>query len=147
MSGVAVQVDVQGLGRLQSKLQRLGDVNKSELLAQVGAAVESQTKRRIQSEKTAPDGTAWTPWLPKYAATRHGGQSLLQGEGNLLESIQYAVSGDELEVGTNLIYGATHQLGDPSRNIIDRPYLGLSPQNEQEVIGIVENYLDAIVSG
>lgn len=88
---------------------------KRELLEQIGATHESQVRRRIQNEKTAPDGTAWPAWSEQYAKTRHGGQSLLSGEGELLSSIENQLLSHAVAIGTPLVYGGVHQNGFDGR--------------------------------
>ncbi|MBU2713731.1 phage virion morphogenesis protein [Zooshikella sp. WH53] len=70
------------------------DDHRHELLDTLGATVESQTRRRIEEEQTAPDGSPWPTWSSGYAATRHGNQSLLQNEGHLVDSLHSSVWGD-----------------------------------------------------
>ena len=56
---IGVQVETRGeqLARYQRLLDTLGRNDyKAELLDSIGAVVESQTRRRIADEKTAPDG-------------------------------------------------------------------------------------------
>jgi phage virion morphogenesis protein len=111
---LSVQVDTRGeeLARYQRLLDHLGRTDyKSELLESIGDVVERQTRRRISDEKTAPDGTAWTPWSAAYAKTRHGNQFLLQGEGDLLDSIEYQVQRNHVRVGSALAYAGVHQDG------------------------------------
>ncbi len=110
----------------------------------IGAEVESQTRRRIEEGGPDPDGTPWEEWSDAYAGTRHAGHSLLVGEGDLLDSIQFITRGAEVEVGTNLIYGAIHQFGgdEVGMNIPARPYLGLSPDNEADLLGVVEDFIE-----
>ncbi|HXG47690.1 MAG TPA: phage virion morphogenesis protein, partial [Methylomirabilota bacterium] len=96
-------------------------------------------------EKTAPDGTAWPAWSPRYANTRHSGHSLLRAEGGLLDSIQFLVSDDAVEVGSNLVYAATHQFGDAKRKIPPRPYLGLSAQDQADIERLLINTLDGVL--
>ncbi len=112
---MAIDVQVTGtqeLQRFQNMLQALADPkHKPELLDALGAVVESQTRRRIQNEKTAPDGSDWPAWNESYAKTRHGNQSLLQGEGDLLDSIQYVVERNQVRIGSPLAYARSHQDG------------------------------------
>lgn len=111
---VSVEVSTHGveLARYQRLLDTLGrSDHKAELLESLGAVVESQTRRRISDEKTAPDGSAWTPWSTAYQKTRHGNQSLLQGEGALLDSIEYQVQRNSVRVGSALAYAGVHQDG------------------------------------
>ncbi|EGJ49047.1 phage virion morphogenesis protein [Desulfocurvibacter africanus] len=146
---VSLQVDLSGVDRLAKRLERLRHLDTRTLLDEVGAAVESQTRRRITDEKEGPDGTPWPAWSPGYAETRHAGHSLLVGEGDLGDSVTYAVGlgGDFVEAGTNLIYGAIHQFGGQAgrkraATIPARPYLGLSEGNESELASLVDDWAD-----
>lgn len=110
---ISVQVSgVQELQRYNQLLETLGDPkHKEELLDALGGIVESQTRRRIADEKTSPDGSPWVEWSSAYAKTRHGNQSLLQGDGDLLDSIQYVVQRNQVRVGSPLAYAPTIQDG------------------------------------
>lgn len=112
---MSISMQVTGteqLQRYQQLLETLGNPkHKMALLDTLGAVVESQTRRRIADEKQAPDGSSWPDWSAPYAKTRHGNQSLLQGEGDLLDSIQYLVERNQVRVGSPLPYAAVHQDG------------------------------------
>jgi phage gpG-like protein len=43
---------------------------------------------------------------------------------------------------SNIVYAATHQFGDDERNIPARPYLGLSQENAQDVLDVIEDWID-----
>jgi len=141
MTGAALHYDLSGVDRLRERVGGLARKDRARLLDMIGAAVESQTRRRIEEDKAGPDGTPWPAWSARYAATRHGGQSLLEGEGDLMDSLDYVASDDEVEVGSNLIYAAVHQFGsedDSDQNIPARPYLGLSADDEAELEETIE---------
>ncbi len=110
---IGVQVNgAQELSRYQQLLETLSDPkHKVELLDALGGIVESQTRRRIADEKTSPDGSAWDDWSSSYAKTRHGNQSLLRGDGDLLDSIEYQVQRDQVRIGSPLAYAGVHQDG------------------------------------
>lgn len=113
---MAVSFDVQTQGPELADYQRLLETlgrsdYKAELLDSLGGVVERQTKRRISDEKRAPDGGAWAPWTEEYKKTRHGNQSLLEGEGALLDSIEYQVQRNSVRVGSALVYAGVHQDG------------------------------------
>ncbi|GAB7078763.1 phage virion morphogenesis protein [Megalodesulfovibrio paquesii] len=149
MSGVTLQI--HGLDKLNAMLDRFAasiQGRRPELLAAMGAEVESQTRRRIQDEKTSPAGGSWPGWSPRYAATRHGGQSLLQAEGGLLDSIQSFADGDGAEVGSNLVYAAIHQFGgaEVGSNIPARPYLGVSDANAADLEQVARDWLTEVVN-
>ncbi|OUS51464.1 phage virion morphogenesis protein [Shewanella sp. SACH] len=112
---MSLSVQVTGtneLQRYQQLMQTLGDPkHKTELLDALGGIVESQTRRRIADEKSSPDGKPWAEWNSAYGKTRHGNQSLLQGGGDLLDSIQYVVEKNQVRIGSPLPYAAVHQDG------------------------------------
>ena len=69
------------------------------------------------------------------------------GGGHLRDSITHNVTADGVEVGSNLAYAATHQYGDPRRNIPERPYLGASEQDLDELRDIVDGWLARHLTG
>lgn len=156
MAGVAVlAADVVGLDLAQDALRRLAGFNVRPLLEAVGAEVESQTRRRIHTEKRGPDGIEWPEWSESYASHQHGvfkahkphpgqlrkagGHSLLELTGNLLDSIQWEVRGDEVVVGSNMVYAPTHQYG--TDDVPARPFLGLSKDNADDVEQVILDFI------
>lgn len=146
MAGTSMlQVDARELDRVAQALARASLSTKGKVLDAVGAEVESQVRRRIDEDKTAPDGTDWDEWSESYRKTRDGQHSLLVGEQSLLDSIQYAIAGPSVDVGSNLVYAATHQYGDPDRNIPARPYLGLSSDDERDIMDLVDDIVAGVI--
>jgi len=144
VTGAAINVNLLQDPRLARRLDRLAELDLGPLLEGIGAEVESQTRRRIQVDKVSPANEPWPEWSADYAETRHSGQSLLQGEGHLLNSLTYQVMGDSVLVGSPLVYAATHQYGDEDRGIPQREYLGLEGVDLDDVIGLVEDYLEEL---
>lgn len=158
MTGIRIEVTSRGLDHIKQRLSRLSQFNRALALEQIGGLVESQTKRRISSEKRSPDGVPWKPNLE--------GTSILVREGHLLSSIHYVVGGDHVRIGSGLIYAAIHQLGGvitPKKakrlaftlrgksvfakkvTIPARPYLGLSAANEVEIETAMNAYLRGLL--
>lgn len=147
MSGAAIQVNLASDPRIARRLERLAQFEIDQLLESIGAEVESQTRRRIQIDKASPTGSPWPEWSEGYGQTRHSGHSLLQGGGHLLDSITYQVDGDSVLVGSPLVYAATHQFGDEERGIPQREFLGLADRDREDVIGLIEDYLEELANG
>lgn len=64
------------------------------------------------------------------------------------DQLSYQVAGDNLFVGTNAVYGARHQFGDDGDDGMPaRPWLGLSPADEEEIELIVDDHLMGLFSG
>lgn len=147
MTGVGIRIDTPNLDAIQARLAKLRNPQIDRLLKGLGAKVEAQTRLRIADQKTSPEGDAWKPWSEDYAKTRNSGQSLLQGEGHLLDSIQFVVGADSVEVGSNLIYAAIHQFGGEAVDmpeIVARPYLGLSSQDTQDLERVQKRWLNRL---
>ena len=145
---IGVQYDLAGVARLQERIAKLGNLDRRELLEQLAGVAESQTRRRISEEQKSPGGEPWQAWSANYAATRHGGQSLLQGEGDLVDSIISEIEVDEALIGSNLVYAAIHQHGGTPdmapgpAGIPAREYLGFSQDNLDEIESVADSWLD-----
>ena len=142
---IAVEFDVDGVRYLNLGLNAIARKVRatSGLLTQMGAAVESQTKRRIQTTKAAPNGRPWAKWSPGYAATRHGNHSLLINRGHLQNSIAQQLAGDTVRIGSHLDYAAKHQFGERGR-LPARPYLDMELEDaddRQELEDILHNWV------
>lgn len=145
MSGIEIRSEgVEALGRRIGRLLA-GLKNPEPMLRALAAEGESQTRRRLEVEKRGPDGTPWPEWSPGYAATRHGGQSLLDARGDLIRSLTAFADRQSAGWGTNLVYAATHQFGRDA--IPARPFLGVSDENFQDLLAIAEDWLDRLLEG
>lgn len=152
---VGLKLDLSGDVALQTRLKALSNFRLDDLMGYVADEVENQTRRRIQEEKQSPDGTEWEEWSESYEDSRHDGQSLLEGEGHLVDSITSAITASGAEVGSNLVYAAVHQHGidDPAQSykrkgktytrhmhIPARPYLGINEENELDIRSVIEDW-------
>ncbi len=149
---------VTRLNALQERLSNLRPVLKV-----IGEELTESTKHRFETS-TTPDGQRWeenaeSTLLGHMRAKTKG--SLLTKRGNtkasaikalakkrpligetkqLSTKISYRLDGDTtLLVGSPLIYAATHQFG--RGNIPARPFLGLSPADENTIKTELIDYL------
>lgn len=147
MSAVAIEIEARSLDAIVARLGGLpAELDESRLVDVAANVVESQTRRRILEDKAGPDGDPWADWSPAYAATRHGGQSLLQGRGDLLDSIFGEARGGTGVVGTNMIYGAVQQLGSRGEGGVPaRPFLGISDPDFAELESVLGDLFRGMV--
>jgi len=151
----SIRFNLSKLEAVNARMGALRTLDKHSLMDAIGFAVENQTRERIQDEKESPAGKPWQAWTARYARTRNGGQSLLQGEGDLLDSLTYDVTddGEAVDVGSPLVYAAIHQFGGAAdmapgpAAIPARPYLGLSEDNQSEIESVVAHWLDEQIHG
>ncbi|SPD73812.1 Phage virion morphogenesis protein [uncultured Desulfobacterium sp.] len=147
---VALHVDLSGLKALEDRIDRLAGLSSTslrQLLDDIGELVETQTTLRLREEKTSPEGADWPGLDPTYLARKRKKSSggTLEFGGDLINSMTHNVIGEAVEVGSNLVYAATHQEGDEERNIKARPYLGLSSENEDDVADLVDTFIDGLL--
>lgn len=62
-------------------------------------------------------------------------------DGYLKGTLAKRVSAGRLEIGSNRVYAATHQLGDAGRHIPARPFLGLAGADKAEILAILADHL------
>lgn len=159
MTGISIHVDDKDLAKRLVKVEGLGEAPRAELFDGIGRLVQEQTRRRIESEKTAPDGTAWKP--------NRAGTSILYAEGHLARSVDYVSNSTGVQVGSGLIYARIHQLGgeiEPKNfsalkfvvagdltifaklvKMPARQWLGLSEENKRDVEGATIDWLEGLV--
>ena len=142
MTGVTLKInlDDQALGQALEKLQRR-TATLRPALTEIGEYLLEATEDRFV-EQSDPAGRPWARLSPGYKKRKRKHQDLmLVLDGYLKGTLAKRVSGARLEIGSNRIYAATHQLGDAARNIPARPFLGLSVQDKAEVVAIIGDYL------
>lgn len=106
MSGVSTR-----LTGLEAALGALGRAsgqaaNPRGLYENVGMSLVVSTQRRFELG-VAPDGS---PWPPSMRALAEGGKTLIDSA-RLMQSVTYEATDSGVDVGTNVVYGAIHQLG------------------------------------
>jgi phage virion morphogenesis protein len=147
----SIVIGVRELQELAARVSRSTDAEMHVLLDAIGQQQEDSARRRIGETKKAPDGSKWPAWSKRYARTRPAGKSLLQNEGDLLDSMTHVVDGkDAVEVGSNLVYAAIHLFGDDESNIPSRAYLDTEPgfadpHDRSELRDIVRDFMGGLL--
>ena len=149
--------------QLQKTFKALGRVakNTKPLMNAIGTALIEGTHQRFE-RGIGPDGAAWAPLNPGYAASKRGPGILRESgmRGGLMASITRKASKDSVEVGTNKVYAAIHQFGGTitsksggylsfaiggsfvrvrSVTIPARPFIGISEEDTRNVTEVVED--------
>ncbi|WP_339665863.1 phage virion morphogenesis protein [uncultured Pseudomonas sp.] len=156
MAGARVEMELdnrQARAALQDALQLLDDPKR--LLRDIGEYLVNSTRDRFRDER-GPDGQSWQALSPRYLANKEPNPGkILQRSGNLARQIFPQVQGKDLLVGTDRIYGATHQFGAkqgqfgktkrggpiPWGTIAARPFLGVSDSDGDEMIELCRDHL------
>ena len=153
---------IEGLGHVTEALE-----DRAPIHAIMAEVLYGNTIDRFKAEQT-PDGAAWEAHSPITILMRGAGAAKLRASGELFGSIHSTSDADNAEVGTNLDHpkvwvhqhGATIKprrasvLRIPPRaganapiflrqaNVPARTYIGLGPNDGEEVLEAVIAYLD-----
>lgn len=157
---IAVTIDVQGLKGAMEGLSRLSGDGRAELMDALARLGALQTQRRIEAEKTTPEGRAWP-------LTRDGRSALFDTGTNLYQSIDHRSTDNTATWGTGWVGARVHQFGAVIRpkkgktlvfnlggksvfaksvKIPGRPFIGISRENEEQMREAAIDALRKIVS-
>ncbi|MCF4125041.1 phage virion morphogenesis protein [Methylobacterium sp. SyP6R] len=158
MNGVGLSITVGDLAAANALIARFAELDEAALLETVGTIGESQTRRRIEEEKTGPDGEAWPPNL-------EGNPILLRSGRHLRDSIAFEVGAGEVQWGSSWEFAHIHQDGAvitvkkakwlrfvirgkvhfrKSVKIPARPFVGLSAENGTEIEQVTIEWLSGL---
>jgi len=155
---ISIQVDIDALNAALARVEGIADAPLAELADGIGRLVQEQTRRRIEDEKTSPDGAPWPP--------NREGTPILYRTGALSRSVDYVASASGVTVGSGIVYAGVHQAGATIRprnaralafrlgdrlvfaksvTIPARPWLGLSADNREEIVAATEDWLGGLL--
>ena len=100
----SITIDASELQHLIDFLDPWADFDTEGLMTAVAGLGELQTRRRIEEEKTAPDGS---PWLPNAENT----SILLKTGDHLRGSVAFFATSDEARWGASWPHAHVHQYG------------------------------------
>lgn len=142
MAGVSIDIDDREVREALRQLERVvGDLGPT--MAVIGEKLLRSHKDRF-SEQKDPDGKPWAPLSPAYKARKKKNQDkVLMLSGNLRDLLRYQIEagGAEMRLGTDRVYGASHQFGDAKRNLPARPFLGLSDDDKIMMLDVIGRQL------
>ena len=142
-----------GLKLLLEIQRRMAD--KPLTLKKLAVEMRSSVIKNFEPGFGRPPSLPWRPRvatsterkiLAKRQTKKRGGGTwkLLVHTGRLWRSIRPRVTGEYAEVFTDVVYAATHNYGDPRRNIPQRRFMCI-PDNEQEEMA--EKLLGYVATG
>lgn len=135
----------------------------TKLMTNIGEELAASTKRRFLAGE-APDGTKWAPksehTLRSYGA-KGDPRPLFGPSGRLSSEIKSEAERGRVEIGSALIYAAVMHGGAeagafgstsggqpiPFGDIPPRPFLGVSDQDEEDILAIGTEWLERAAKG
>jgi len=147
--------DEQALRALQRAAAAGRDL--SPLMRDIAGVIEDAIERAFQTQSDPETGEPWAPLAESTKKQRSGSEpfAILQDSSSLVQSIRSDFDASSAEAGVAEIYGVTHQFGAekgefgdtrhgvpiPWGDIPARPFLGLSDEDENEILDLVSAYL------
>jgi len=130
---------------LQDLQSATGDL--SPAFREIGKQLVESTKQRFSSG-IGPDGQKWED-NSQVTIERKGRNMPLVDSGTLMAEINYQIIGNNtLEIGNPMEYAAMQQFGGTKEefshlwgDIPARPFLGISSDDETEILNIIEKHL------
>lgn len=155
MSGAEVTVTLDDAAA-QAMFARLiaAGVNPRPLLAEIGSALEDSSRKRFVSQES-PDGVSWAP-LSEFTLSRKKSGRILYESGDLHDSIKFELGADFVQIVAGPTeYAATHQFGradnrlfgGPLAPIPARPFLGLSDDDQDEIMDAMSDFVRNAAGG
>lgn len=157
----AIVIDVSKLASSRVQLDRLRAFRIEDGARLLAPILESQTRRRIEAEKTAPDGAAWKPNV-------EGTSVLLRTGRHLRDSVAHRTAGADAIVEAHWKHAWVHQQGltikpKTKRRLVfsvrgrkvgarkvtipARPFMGVSNANETEIVEELNAMLADLAGG
>ena len=158
MAGVHIDLDVIGLDRVARVLQRLLETSHDvdPILRDIGEHLLNSTKDRFATEES-PGGRPWKPLKPacaEHKRKKRPNAKKLVWDNLRRGQLAYVVGGGELTLGSNRPYAARQHFGfhgpDSLGRYFDhpaRPWLGVSADDEDEIVRIFREHLLASTAG
>ncbi len=149
-----IEVKLNNADMVAALLKKLADktAHRQELMGIIAGTMENAVLENFEKEGRP----AWAGIKPRRPKKGNNGSviqrdgKILNDTGNLKNSITAAFDNDSATVGTNLEYAAIHQFGGMAGRgrkvkIPARPFLSLTPQDEEDVIDDIQTYFRNLI--
>lgn len=155
---------------LEALARQMGDM--SDVMNDIGMALVASSEKRMD-DGVSPDGSAFAPRSPvtikHYERNKISFGGVLHKSGKLRQNIFHTYGPEHVEIGTNEPYAAVMQFGAaqgqfgafigkdkkgrdhfhsiPWGNIPARPFLGVSQQDEIDILDILAEWAQSATNG
>ena len=132
---------------LLARLRGMG-ADLTPLMEEIAGILGSATEDAFANQADPTTGQAWPVLSEARIEAREKKGSwpgkILQDDGILASSVLTSAGHDYAEIGSNMIYAATHQNGRGA--IPRRAFLGAGPEHEQEILGTTAAFIDSLTA-
>ena len=143
MVGMKLNIKVLGLKNVLAAIEKAKEESKKvgPLYDKAIIILEQSTAKTFRMQGRPR-------WEPSQRAKRVHGKTL-QMTNRLFQTVTARtgesireISGNQLRFGTKIVYGPSHQFGDPEKNIPKRPFLGIYDEDRRRLEEVLWKDLD-----
>jgi phage virion morphogenesis protein len=171
-----IQIEIDDRALLAALANAIAaSVDLTPLMQDIAGVLEDASERAFINQADPATGAPWAPLSETTKKRRKRGPpfAILQDNGDLAGSLGSSHTSDEAVVGVAEKYGVTHQFGAkrgqygfaagaytfdgdeirpraipiPWGDIPARPFLGIGPTDEKEILALVSGYISSSFSG
>ncbi|WP_140919130.1 phage virion morphogenesis protein [Limnobaculum xujianqingii] len=153
MATITVQLDSAPVNQLLSQIEQAG-LDLTSVFKNIGEILLNSTRRRFEVGM-GPLGEQWATNSPVTLANKRDPRPLIGDTRSLSTQISYTSDADHVLLASLMEYGGTQQFGAkkgqygqtrhgvplPWGDIEARPFIGLSPEDEEDILDLLERYL------
>ena len=137
---VAIDSNAEDVLGVFAELQRRAGTQR-RLWQDVGEYLSLSHRYRFDL-MISPDGVLWEPLDPEYQRRKpRRKDQILVLDAFLRDQLAYFADDSGLDFGSNRIQAATLHFGDPDRGIPSREFVGLSDDDETEILRLARQHL------
>ena len=136
---------------LEALARQMGDM--SDVMNDIGMALVASSEKRMDNGES-PDGSAFAPrsaaTLKHYERKKIAFGGVLHKSGKLRQNLFHTYGPEHVEIGTVEPYAAMMQFGGTKAqfpnlwgNIPARPFLGVSDQDETDILDILKEWAES----
>ena len=154
MAQITISFENEQIATLLNQLEQAGR-NLEPVMKNIGEILLNSSRQRFQTS-TAPSGEKWEVNSPVTLANKRDNRPLIGETKSLSTQIHYDANSDHVIVGSLMEYAGTQQFGAskgqygttkygvsvPWGNIPARPFLGISTDDENDIIALLSDYLE-----
>jgi len=157
---IEVEVNIAGLEALLGRAIALG-ADMTPITRALAGVLADIPERAFANQADPVTGQAWAPLKPSTVKRRGSATPILQVSGHLAGSMQSESGPDFARVTTATVYAPTHQNGAkkgafgstkrgrpiPWGDIPARRFLGVGPEDEEELLQTASQTLQRVLAG
>lgn len=128
---------------LPKAIERLVQMDLSQPMQRIAKQLHTSILQNFNQQRS-PSGAAW---LPSQRALRENSKTLID-TGRMLASLTFVSGEDFAKIGypASIPYAWSLQVGEPEKHVVSREHLGIRDEDEAQILHILHDYFEHLLS-